>query len=143
MVTMQKQGEANIQTFSLPLIVLAGDELDGMRQDRVHDTGLLDVTVKYQQVRSGQVTGAHAARNEKDNHVCLSLQVFQACGLKVIYVQFAWATFDVCSLVGSNQASNAHMQVHKHIYLQYASTQASKQASLQFKWPVKSKNCER
>ena len=81
MVTMQKQGEANIQTFSLPLTVLAGDEMDGMRQDRVQDTGLLDVTVKYQQVKTGQPAGGHTAQD--DNHVCLSLEVFQACGLKV------------------------------------------------------------
>ena len=83
MVTMQKQGEANVLTFSLPLTVLAGDEMDGMRQDRVHDSGLLDVTVKYQQVRSGKLAGGHTVQKEEDNHVCLSLEVFQACGLKV------------------------------------------------------------
>ena len=84
MVTMQKQGEANIQTFSLPLNVLAGDEMDGMRQDRMQDTGLLDVTVKYRQVKTVQPTAGHAAQKEHDqNHVCLSLEVFQACGLQV------------------------------------------------------------
>lgn len=83
MVTMQKQGEANIQTFSLPLNVLAGDEMDGMRQERVQDTGLLDVTVKYQQVKTGKPLGGHSAQKEDENHVCLSLEVFQACGLKV------------------------------------------------------------
>ena len=82
MVTMQRQEEANIQTFSLPLTVLTGDEMDGMRQDRVHDTGLLDVTVKYQQVRSGQLAG----EKEEHNHVRLSLAVLQACGLKVCSV---------------------------------------------------------
>ena len=81
MVTMQKQGEANIQTFSLPLTVLAGDEVDGTRQDRVQDTGLLDVFVKYQQVKVGQQP---VVQKEDDNHVCLSLEVFQACGLKVV-----------------------------------------------------------
>lgn len=83
MVTMQRQGQANIQTFSLPLTVLVGDEMDGMGQDRVHGTGLLDVTVKYQQVRLGQLMGEHAAPREEQNVVCLSLEVLQACGLKV------------------------------------------------------------
>lgn len=81
---MQKQGEATIQTFSLPLNVLAGDEMDGMQQqDRVQDTGLLDVTVKYQQLKTGQAVGGRTAQKEDNNHVCLSLEVFQACGLKV------------------------------------------------------------
>lgn len=83
MVTMQKQGEANFQTFSLPLAVLAGNEVDGMRQDKVQDTGLLDITIKYQQVKTGHPTGGRTAQKEDNNQVCLSLRVFQACGLKV------------------------------------------------------------
>lgn len=83
MVTMQKQGEANIQSFSLPLTVLAGDEVDGMRQDRVRDTGLLDVTVKYQQVVSRHLKEGQTTLKEDDNQICLSLEVIQACGLKV------------------------------------------------------------
>ena len=86
MVTMQKQGEANIQSFSLPLTVLANDEIDGTQQDRVHDSGLLDVMVKYQQVRPTQVTGGHTNQKEEDNYVCLSLEVIQACGLKVTFL---------------------------------------------------------
>ncbi|CAH3017538.1 unnamed protein product, partial [Porites evermanni] len=82
MVTMQKQGEANIQSFSLPLTVLAGDEVDGMRQDRVRDTGLLDVTVKYQQVVSRRLKEGQTTLKEGDNQICLSLEVIQACGLK-------------------------------------------------------------
>lgn len=80
MVTMQKQGDTNIQTFSLPLAVLSGNEIDGMRQTRVQDTGLLDVTVKYKQVKVGLVT---EIQKEDDSHVCLSLKVFRACGLQV------------------------------------------------------------
>lgn len=84
MVTMQKQGEANIQSFSLPLTVLAGDEMDGMRQDRVCDTGLLDVTVKYQQVTvSRRLKEGQTTQKEDDNQICLSLKVIQGCGLKV------------------------------------------------------------
>jgi len=83
MVTMQKQGEANFQTFSLPLRVLAGNEEDSMRQDKVQDTGLLDITVKYQQVKIEDPIGRRTAQVEDNNQVCLSLGVFQACGLKV------------------------------------------------------------
>jgi len=83
MVTMQKQGEANIQSFSLPLTVLAGDEVDSMRQDRVRDTGLLDVTVKYQQVISRHLKEGQMNLKGDDNQICLSLEVIQACGLKV------------------------------------------------------------
>lgn len=84
MVTMQRQGEATIQTFSLPLTVLAGDEITSTRQyERVCDSGLLDVSVKYQQVRSDQLKQEHAGKKEENNFVCLSLNVLQACGLKV------------------------------------------------------------
>jgi len=83
MVTMQKQGEANFQTFSLPLRVLAAIEVDNMRQDKVRDSGLLDITVKYQQVKTEDPKGRHTAVMEDNNQVCLSLGVFQACGLKV------------------------------------------------------------
>ncbi|XP_068718257.1 C2 domain-containing protein 3-like isoform X2 [Montipora capricornis] len=81
MVTMQKQGEATIQSFSLPLTVIAGDEINSLRQsDRVPDTGLLDVTLKYQHVRSDQLKKEY--QKEEIDHVCLSLKVVQACGLK-------------------------------------------------------------
>ena len=83
MVTMQKQGETNLQTFSLPLAVFAGNEVDGTRQDKVQDTGLLDITIKYQQVKTEDPKGRCTAQMEDDNQVCLSLGVFQACGLKV------------------------------------------------------------
>ena len=84
MVTMQRQGEATSQTFSLPLTVLAGDEITSTRQyERVHDSGLLDVSVKYQQVRSDQLKQEYAGKKEENNFVCLSLNVLQACGLKV------------------------------------------------------------
>lgn len=92
MVTMQKQGEANIQSFSLPLTVLAGDEVDGMRQDRVRDTGLLDVTVKYQQVVSRRLKEGQTTLKEDDNQICLSLEVIQACGLKV---NGLWTSFTI------------------------------------------------
>ena len=82
-VTMQKQGEANIQTFSLPLRVLAGNDVDNMQQDKVQDTGLLDITIKYQQVKTEHPSGRRTAQMEDNNQVCLSLKVFQACGLKV------------------------------------------------------------
>lgn len=83
MVTMQKQGEANLQTFSLPLAVLAENEGDGTRQDKVQDTGLLDITIKYQQVKTEDPVERHTAQMEDNNLICLSLEVFQACGLKV------------------------------------------------------------
>ena len=84
MVTMQRQGEATTQTFSLPLTVLAGDEITSTRQyERACDSGLLDVSVKYQQVRSDQLKQEHAGKKEENNFVCLSLNVLQACGLKV------------------------------------------------------------
>lgn len=82
-VTMQKQGEENVQTFSLPLRVLAGNEVDNMQQDKVRNTGLLDITIKYQQVKTEDPTGRCPAQMEDNNQVCLSLEVFQACGLKV------------------------------------------------------------
>ena len=83
MITMQKQGEANFQTFSLPLRVLAGNEVDNMRHDKVQDTGLLEITVKYQEVKTEDPKGKCTAQVEDNNQVCLSLGVFQACGLKV------------------------------------------------------------
>ena len=83
MVTMQKQGEANVQTFSLPLRVLAGSEVDKMQQDKVRDTGLLGITIKYHQVKTEDPVGRCTAQMEDNNQVCLSLEVFQACGLKV------------------------------------------------------------
>ncbi|PFX28573.1 C2 domain-containing protein 3 [Stylophora pistillata] len=86
MVTMQKQGEANIQTFSLPLAVLAGDEMDGIRQGRIKDTGLLDVIVKYKQVK---VELTAEVKKEDDSHVCLSFEVFRACGLQAAAVLHA------------------------------------------------------
>lgn len=83
MVTMQKQDEANLQSFSLPLAVLTENEGDGTRQDKVQDTGLLDITIKYQQVKTEDPIERHTARMEDNNLICLSLEVFQACGLKV------------------------------------------------------------
>ena len=87
MVTMQKCSEANIQTFSLPLKVLPGDVVDGLRHERIHDTGLIDISVKYQQIKKKQLLQGSSKHNEGEKYVCVCLQIFRACGLKVKYHQ--------------------------------------------------------
>ncbi|EDO47138.1 predicted protein [Nematostella vectensis] len=76
MVTMQKQREPSVQAFSLPLVVIPGDE-DGSRQAMVQDTGLLNITVKYR--HSTLSTKGLTARPDQ---VCLNFDVIRACGLK-------------------------------------------------------------
>ena len=116
MVTMQKQGEANIQSFSLPLTVLAGDEVDGMRQDRVRDTGLLDVTVKYQQVVSRRLKEGQTTLKEDDNQICLSLEVIQACGLKVngLWTSFTISKEDRWQLIEINYC---HLNINMNVVI--------------------------
>ena len=80
MVTMQKQGEASTQSFSLPLTTLPNPQ-----SNTSEPGGVLDVTIKY---RHSKLVIPDVHRIDEDildmnTQVCLAIEVVRACGLKV------------------------------------------------------------
>ena len=98
MITMQKTGEASVQSFSLPLTILPSSE----KKKSAHG-GLLDLTIKYRHSKSklSQLPTKKTSL-EQTTQVSLSIEIIRACGLKVIApaneVLFPSCLFSVCYL---------------------------------------------
>lgn len=75
---MRKPGEISIQSFSLPLTFLPND-----CEKSDPDTSL-EVVIKY---RLSELARTHTIHKTDEvdlrDHVCLSIEVVRACGLKV------------------------------------------------------------
>ncbi|KAK3584373.1 hypothetical protein CHS0354_001298 [Potamilus streckersoni] len=84
MITMQKSGEAAVQTFTLPLtqVPAEGESLDPEARAKSMESGLVDLTIHYksQLIQNESVTAAN--KNLKGSQVCISVGVIRACGLK-------------------------------------------------------------
>ena len=94
MVTMQKQGEASSQTFSLSLMSVPV-EGHAPRQARALDTGLLDLTIKY---RKTTAESSQLGYTAQEDHVCIAVEVSRACGLKVLHTHAYW-----CNMLGKGR----------------------------------------
>lgn len=79
---MQRPGEASIQSFSLPLVILPSVE-----DKKSGQGGLLDITIKYRQskVTVASIQGPIKRKAvEENSQVCLLIEILRSCGLKVI-----------------------------------------------------------
>ncbi|XP_071951617.1 C2 domain-containing protein 3-like [Antedon mediterranea] len=82
MVTMQKRGETSVQSFSLPLRPqLESDENDSEKRAKLHDAGLLDITINYK-TSNIKTPAEHGLSKPTGSQVCISVGILRACGLK-------------------------------------------------------------
>ena len=81
MITMQKPGETSIQSFSLPLTTLPNPTVS----KKSEPGGLLDIIIKYGQSKLAipQIHRVNENKADINTQVCLAIEVFRACGLKV------------------------------------------------------------
>ncbi|XP_072039618.1 C2 domain-containing protein 3-like [Amphiura filiformis] len=111
MVTMQRRGEPSVQTFSLPLKMQHVEEenLTPEQKAKIQDAGLLDVTISYKNAVVRESTRNKTTSDPGGPHVCMSVGIIRACGLKMAARHLA--QFDAGIQYASEVGVNAYVKM--------------------------------